>query len=197
MTFSFLHLFSCEGNVWYAKNLFFNEKGTLKQEQVKTWWNILEQWLSFLCLLGQRNIRILIYTTQGNVYFTYYCLANHPKTWHCVCSMLVIHMLCLILCNPMDYKPTRLLCPWNSPGKNTGAGSHSILQGIFLIQGNWQADSFLSEPPVSNCFILFMILCNRNTGRRQLSSSNLGSFMLSELDISGHCGLLKAYGHPR
>ena len=24
---------------------------------------------------------------------------------------------------------TRLLCPWNSPGKNTGVGSHSLHQG--------------------------------------------------------------------
>ena len=31
--------------------------------------------------------------------------------------------------------PTRLLCPWNSPGKNTGMGSHFLLQGIFLTQG--------------------------------------------------------------
>ena len=29
----------------------------------------------------------------------------------------------------------RLLCPWNSPGKNTGMDSHSLLQGIFLTQG--------------------------------------------------------------
>ena len=29
----------------------------------------------------------------------------------------------------------RLLCPWNSPGKNTGVGSHSFLQGIFLTLG--------------------------------------------------------------
>ena len=28
-----------------------------------------------------------------------------------------------------------LLCPWNSPGKNTGVGSHACLQGIFLTQG--------------------------------------------------------------
>ena len=27
-------------------------------------------------------------------------------------------------------QPTRLLCPLNSPVKNTGAGSHSFLQGI-------------------------------------------------------------------
>ena len=26
------------------------------------------------------------------------------------------------------------LCPWDSPGKNAGAGSHALLQGISLIQ---------------------------------------------------------------
>ena len=31
---------------------------------------------------------------------------------------------------------TSLFCPWNSPCKNTGVGSHSLLQGIFLIQGS-------------------------------------------------------------
>ena len=36
---------------------------------------------------------------------------------------------------PHGLKPTRLPCPWNSPGKNTGVGSHSLLQGIFLTQG--------------------------------------------------------------
>ena len=28
------------------------------------------------------------------------------------------------------YTSMWLLCPWNSPGKNTGVGSHSLLQGI-------------------------------------------------------------------
>ena len=37
------------------------------------------------------------------------------------------------LCDPMD--PSRLLCPWDSPGKNTGMGCHSLLQGIFPTQG--------------------------------------------------------------
>ena len=27
------------------------------------------------------------------------------------------------------YKPMRLLCPWDSPGKNTGVGCHFLLQG--------------------------------------------------------------------
>ena len=30
----------------------------------------------------------------------------------------------------------RLLCPWDSPGKNIGVGGHALLQGIFLTQGS-------------------------------------------------------------
>ena len=33
-------------------------------------------------------------------------------------------------------EPAGLLCPWNSPGKYTGVGCHSLLQGIFLTQGS-------------------------------------------------------------
>ena len=40
----------------------------------------------------------------------------------------------LTLCDPMDC--TRLLCPWDSPGKNTGVGCHALLQGTFLTQGS-------------------------------------------------------------
>ena len=36
---------------------------------------------------------------------------------------------------PNGLEPTRLLCPWNSPGKNTGVGCPVLLQGIFLTQG--------------------------------------------------------------
>ena len=32
--------------------------------------------------------------------------------------------------------PVRLFCPWDSSGKNTGVGCHSLLQGIFLTQGS-------------------------------------------------------------
>ena len=28
-----------------------------------------------------------------------------------------------------------LYSPWNSPGQNTGVGSHSLLQGVFPTQG--------------------------------------------------------------
>ena len=32
--------------------------------------------------------------------------------------------------------PTRLLCSWDFPGKNTGVGSHFLLQGIFPTKGS-------------------------------------------------------------
>ena len=37
---------------------------------------------------------------------------------------------------PHGLQPSRLLCPWNSPSKNTGVGSLSLLQGIFPTQGS-------------------------------------------------------------
>ena len=33
-------------------------------------------------------------------------------------------------------QPTRLFCPWNSPGKNPGVGCYALLQGIALTQGS-------------------------------------------------------------
>ena len=36
---------------------------------------------------------------------------------------------------PHGPKPTRLLCPGDSPDKNTVTGCHALLQGIFLTQG--------------------------------------------------------------
>ena len=32
-------------------------------------------------------------------------------------------------------QPARLLCPWDSPGKNIGVGCHALFQGFFTTQG--------------------------------------------------------------
>ena len=59
-------------------------------------------------------------------------------------SACVLTQLCLTLCDP---QPTRLLCPWHFPDKNTRVGCHFLLQGIFPNQGlnphllHWQLDS--------------------------------------------------------
>ena len=36
--------------------------------------------------------------------------------------------LCPVLLPPHRQKPTRLPCPWDAPGKNTGVGCHFLLQ---------------------------------------------------------------------
>ena len=57
---------------------------------------------------------------------------------------------------PYGLQPSRLFCPWDSPGKNTGMGCHALLQGIFLTQGwnpwllcllHWQPGSLPLGPP--------------------------------------------------
>ena len=37
---------------------------------------------------------------------------------------------------PHGQQSTRLLHPWDSPGKNTRVGCHFLLQGIFPTQGS-------------------------------------------------------------
>ena len=53
-------------------------------------------------------------------------------------------------------QPTRLLCPWDSPGKNTAVGCHALLQEIFPTQESnpsllcllhWQVCSLPLVPP--------------------------------------------------
>ena len=52
-----------------------------------------------------------------------------------------VHAQLLQLCptsRPEALQPSRLLCPWDSPGRNTGVSGHALLQGIFLTQeSNW------------------------------------------------------------
>ena len=57
-------------------------------------------------------------------------------------SCFLVAKSCPPLLRPHGLLPARLLCPWNSPGKNT-----FLLQGIFPTQGpnpcllHWQVDS--------------------------------------------------------
>ena len=48
---------------------------------------------------------------------------------------MLVAQLCLTLLWSHGLYPARLLWPWDFSGKNTGVGSHSLLQGIFLTQG--------------------------------------------------------------
>ena len=65
-------------------------------------------------------------------------------------------MLNRVVVKPYGLWPTRLLCPWDSQGKNTGVGCPAFLQGIFLKHGSgprllcllhWQVGSLPVAPP--------------------------------------------------
>ena len=71
-----------------------------------------------------------------------------------------VHAKSLQLCPTLCYLPGSN-CPWDSPGKSSRVGSHSLLQGIFPAQGSyshllyllcllyWQAASLPLVPPWS------------------------------------------------
>ena len=44
---------------------------------------------------------------------------------------VIVTQLCPTIYDPMGLLSARFLCPWNSPGKNTGVGCHFLLQGCF------------------------------------------------------------------
>ena len=73
-----------------------------------------------------------------------------PK-WCLSCnSCCLVAKSCLTLCHPHGLQPTRILCPLDLPGKNTGVGCHALLQGIFPTQG--------SNPGLLHCrWILYQL----------------------------------------
>ena len=71
------------------------------------------------------------------------------------CACMLSHSACPTLCDPTDCSPPHSSVH-GSPGKNTGVGCHSLLQGIFLTQGSnqcllwllhWQTDYLSLAPP--------------------------------------------------
>ena len=48
---------------------------------------------------------------------------------------------------PHRWQPTRLLCPWDSPGKNTGVGCHFLLQ---CVKSKSESEVAQSRPTLSD-----------------------------------------------
>ena len=60
--------------------------------------------------------------------------ANYIISSTSLLSLSVVTQSCPIFYDPHGLQPSRHFCPWNSPGKNTRVGCHSLLQGIFPTQ---------------------------------------------------------------
>ena len=52
-------------------------------------------------------------------------LTGNIVIYVCVCSVMSDSL------QPHRLQPSRLLCPWDFPGRNTGVGYHFLLQGLF------------------------------------------------------------------
>ena len=52
----------------------------------------------------------------------------------CMCCAVLSHPVMSDSFQPYRLQPAEFLCPWKSPGENSGVSSLSLLQGIFLTQ---------------------------------------------------------------
>ena len=112
------------------------------------------QWNTTTCPLGWLKFsKLTIATGCGNekwmVQPLYKSLTvpyevKHTPSHVCVCSVMSDSL------RSHGLSPTRLFCPWDFPGKNTGVGCPFLFQGIFLTWGSnfcllcfvhWQVDS--------------------------------------------------------
>ena len=92
------------------------------------------------------------------------CTCMHAWSFICVPT----------LCQPHELQPTRILCPWDSPGKNTGVGYHAYSRG-----SSWpKARTWIS--------------CVSCIAGRFFSTEPLGNPRFSGIDKL----ILKLYGKP-
>ena len=116
-------------------------------------------WVVYSNLLPEQTVII-----SKLVHALFYTCVNRWEGLKTIFKRSNYEAVCLLSCfsclqlfaTPWTVQPTRLLCPWDSPGENTGVGCHALLQGIFLTQGSnpcllsllhWQVGSLPRAPP--------------------------------------------------
>ena len=65
---------------------------------------------------------------------------------------------------PQELQPTRLLCLWDSPGKNSGVGCHASSRGTFqprdqtsVSYDSWRAGRFFGSTATSEAQVMYNI----------------------------------------
>ena len=88
-----------------------------------------------------------------------------PEAHQCLQASVcvLVAQSCLTLW-PHGLQPTRLFCPWDSPGKNTGVGCHFLLQGIFPTQE--------LNPRLLHCGWILSCLSHQGSPPRQCASQD-------------------------
>ena len=91
----------------------------------------------------------LDWNSRGECVFNY----NHLKAnfqGGCCCSCYVPSVVSDSV-RPHRRQPTRLPCPWDSPGKNTGVGCHFLLQCMEVKSESQVAQSCLTLSDPMDC----------------------------------------------
>ena len=129
---------------------------------------------------------------------------SFPKMNMCACVLsrsVVSNFL-----RPHGLQPPRLLCPWDSPGKNTGVGCHALLQGIFLTQGSnpnllcflhWQARSLPLGPPGKSKMIPLQLLKVSITGLLEKAMAPHSSSLAWKIPWMEEPGRLQSMGSQK
>ena len=101
-------------------------------------------WLTEFLLYTTNNLFLTVYDTSY-IYLFYQqifndCLYNSSDSNNILVKICIRYPTLMCgesICHPVMSDllwPSRILCPWNSPCKNTGVGYHTLLQGIFPTQ---------------------------------------------------------------
>ena len=85
----------------------------------------------------------------------------------CVCVCVFSHSAVCESLRSHELQPAKLLCPWDSPSKNTGVGCLSLRQGIFPNQG--------LNPGIPDCRWVFYCLSYQGTQTLLTATSGYSS----------------------
>ena len=117
-----------------------------------TWFQTPACTVQSFCCWKPHSSMIIYIAVLGNKYKWQYVHSKQKiKQGNEDSNVVIVQLLsCIPLyCNPMDCSQGVLVpLSMDSPGKNTGVGCHTLLQGIFLTQGSkvqllhWQADFY-------------------------------------------------------
>ena len=106
-----------------------------------------------------------IYSFESGLFNIICVRSTHVVPVVCPLTLCVlVTQLCPTLWDPHGLWPARFLCPWDCPGKNTGVGSCSLLQGIFWTQG--------LSPGLPNCRQFFTIWATREAFSSYVAENN-------------------------
>ena len=147
---------------------------------------LLQTWLH-LIKLGVDSFRLHL-----QIISPYPCLISLHTLSH---TSPVPHNVCVYVCVsgsvvssclwPLGLEPARVLCPWNSPGKNTGVDCHFLLQGIFPTQG--------SNSGLHHCRQILYVLNHGGLGRGFLPPREEGGHWMalpSNVRAWNRCGII-------